>query len=164
MAGVGVCVEKREREYLCDQLISFSARRNYCYSARWQLLPSRFLCLAFRHSSNTDPIVLELLAWDQLSDLALIKIVNTQRSSFPCVELGTFLLSKVFLHAGIRLTFPIPSTASSSELVPGEWVVAIGSPLTLQNSISCGVVSNVEREDFELGMQSRMSYIQTGIL
>jgi len=39
-------------------------------------------------------------------------------------------------------------------------VVAIGSPLTLQNSVSAGVISNVERNDFEIGMESRMSYLQ----
>jgi len=39
-------------------------------------------------------------------------------------------------------------------------VVAIGSPLTLQNSVSAGVISNTERNDFEIGVESRMSYLQ----
>jgi len=56
------------------------------------------------------------------------------------------------------------AAASSDHLVPGELVVAIGSPLTLTNSCTSGVVSNVNREDVELGIQSHMSYIQVFLL
>jgi S1-C subfamily serine protease len=80
----------------------------------------------------------EVIAADRLSDLAILQIVNAKGRDFPCVKL-----------------------ASSDKLCPGEWVAAIGSPFTLQNSVSCGIVSNVDREDIELGIQNRMSYIQT---
>jgi len=50
----------------------------------------------------------------------------------------------------------------SSELRVGEWVIVCGSPGSLQDSVSVGVVSALGRQSAELGMGARrMSYIQT---
>lgn len=76
---------------------------------------------------------------DLLSDIALLQIQSDERREWPTIELG-----------------------SSSELRAGEWVCALGSPFSLQNSVSAGIISAVARHSSELGYpQKGGEYIQT---
>ena len=52
---------------------------------------------------------------------------------------------------------------ASSDVRPGEFVIAMGSPLSLSNTITTGVVSTASRQRSELGLQDRdvPDYIQT---
>eukprot|EP00062_Callorhinchus_milii_P026167 gi/632987966/ref/XP_007882849.1/ PREDICTED: serine protease HTRA2, mitochondrial-like [Callorhinchus milii] len=59
---------------------------------------------------------------------------------------------------------PLPTLGlgQSSDVRHGEFVVAMGSPFALQNTITSGIVSSVQRGSRELGMgHSNMEYIQT---
>ncbi|XP_051503145.1 serine protease HTRA1A-like isoform X2 [Myxocyprinus asiaticus] len=74
---------------------------------------------------------------DEKADIALIKI--DPPSKLPVLLLGR-----------------------SADLRPGEFVVAIGSPFSLQNTVTTGIVSTTQRGGKELGLQnSDMDYIQT---
>ncbi|XP_067858396.1 serine protease HTRA1B [Heptranchias perlo] len=74
---------------------------------------------------------------DEKADLALIKID-------PPVKLPVLLLGR------------------STDLRPGEFVVAIGSPFALQNTVTTGIVSTTQRGGKELGLRnSDIDYIQT---
>ena len=83
----------------------------------------------------------EVTDMDQVADLALIKVNLPSNEKLPALEFG-----------------------SSSDLRPGEWVVALGSPLSLSNTITAGIVSSVHRPSKELGLHHHkpdMEYVQT---
>ncbi|XP_055576627.1 serine protease HTRA1, partial [Falco biarmicus] len=74
---------------------------------------------------------------DEKADIALIKIDS--QGKLPVLLLG-----------------------QSADLRPGEFVVAIGSPFSLQNTVTTGIVSTTQRGGKELGLRnSDMDYIQT---
>jgi len=75
-------------------------------------------------------------ARDPLTDLATVKIDAKNLTAIPLGD--------------------------SSETRPAEWVIAMGSPLSLSNTVTCGIVSSVQRESKELGLRNKhMNYIQT---
>uniref|UniRef100_A0A1A8E4L0 Serine protease HTRA2, mitochondrial n=1 Tax=Nothobranchius kadleci TaxID=1051664 RepID=A0A1A8E4L0_NOTKA len=68
--------------------------------------------------------------------------------------------------ATIRITpkSPLPTLTlgQSSDVRQGEFVVAMGSPFSLRNTITSGIVSSAQRGSKELGLSnSNMEYIQT---
>lgn len=65
---------------------------------------------------------------DRVSDIAVVRVQS--RSPLPTVALGT-----------------------SATLRPGEFVVALGAPLGLSNSVSSGIVSAVQRTRSEIGLR-----------
>ncbi|MED6237877.1 Serine protease htra2, mitochondrial [Ataeniobius toweri] len=74
---------------------------------------------------------------DPGADIATIKI--TSKKPLPTLKLG-----------------------QSSDIRQGEFVVAMGSPFALRNTITSGIVSSAQRGSKELGLSnSNMEYIQT---
>ncbi|TNN35413.1 Serine protease HTRA3 [Liparis tanakae] len=60
------------------------------------------------------------------------------------------------------MKLPILFLGHSADLRPGEFVVAIGSPFALQNTVTTGIVSTAHRDGKELGLRdSDMDYVQT---
>ncbi|XP_055384791.1 serine protease HTRA2, mitochondrial [Condylostylus longicornis] len=83
---------------------------------------------------RTFPGVVETV--DPTSDLATVRI---QCKNLPTMKLG-----------------------ESSSLRSGEWVVAMGSPLALSNTVTAGVISSTQRASHELGLRGRdINYVQT---
>ncbi|MBW4574455.1 MAG: trypsin-like peptidase domain-containing protein [Aphanothece sp. CMT-3BRIN-NPC111] len=73
---------------------------------------------------------------DVVTDLAVVKI---EGNSLPTVKLG-----------------------NSENLRPGQWAIAIGNPLGLDNSVTVGIISALGRSSSEVGVpDKRVSFIQT---
>ena len=73
---------------------------------------------------------------DPVTDVAVVKI---QANNLPTVTLG-----------------------NSDLLKPGEWAIAIGNPLGLDNTVTEGIVSATGRSSSQVGMpDERVKYIQT---
>ena len=73
---------------------------------------------------------------DPVTDIAVVKI---QADNLPTVKLG-----------------------NSNQLQPGEWAIAIGNPLGLNNTVTHGIISAIGRSSSQVGMPNeRVDYIQT---
>lgn len=77
-----------------------------------------------------------VLGEDRVTDVAVVKI---EAADLPTVSLG-----------------------NSDQLQPGEWAIAIGNPLGLDNTVTAGIISATGRSSAQVGVpDQRASYIQT---
>ena len=78
----------------------------------------------------------EVLGADPVTDVAVVKI---EERNLPKVTLG-----------------------DSETLQPGEWAIAIGNPLGLDNTVTAGIISATGRSSSEVGVpDKRVGFIQT---
>lgn len=78
----------------------------------------------------------KVLGKDELTDVAVVKI---QADNLPTVALG-----------------------NSEQLQPGDWAIAIGNPLGLDNSVTTGIISATGRSGNQIGAaDKRVDFIQT---
>lgn len=77
----------------------------------------------------------KVLGRDSLTDVAVVKVTE---KDLPTVTLGT-----------------------SQNLQPGEWAIAIGNPLGLDNTVTAGIISALGRNSTEIGVDKRVKFIQT---
>jgi S1-C subfamily serine protease len=85
-----------------------------------------------------DGSVLEgkVMGIDTMTDVAVVKI---EAENLPVVEIG-----------------------QSDRLQPGEWAIAIGNPLGLDNTVTVGIISALGRSSSEVGVpDKRVRFIQT---
>ncbi len=73
---------------------------------------------------------------DSVTDVAVVKI---NANNLPTARLGT-----------------------AEKLIPGEWAIAIGNPLGLDNTVTMGIISALGRSSSQVGVpEKRVSFIQT---
>lgn len=78
----------------------------------------------------------KVLGVDPVTDVAVVKI---QATNLPTVSMG-----------------------NSEQLQPGEWAIAIGNPLGLDNTVTAGIISATGRTSSDVGVpDKRVGFIQT---
>ncbi|MEL6438508.1 MAG: HhoA/HhoB/HtrA family serine endopeptidase [Cyanobacteria bacterium J06621_8] len=78
----------------------------------------------------------QVLGTDSFTDLAVIKI---EAQNLPTVNFG-----------------------NAENLIPGEWAIAIGNPLGLDNTVTVGIISALDRSSSQVGVPNkRVRFIQT---
>uniref|UniRef100_A0A1J3JLV0 Putative protease Do-like 14 n=1 Tax=Noccaea caerulescens TaxID=107243 RepID=A0A1J3JLV0_NOCCA len=83
--------------------------------------------------------------------------------TFEGVVVNADLQSDIAL-VKIKSNTPLPTAklGFSSKLRPGDWVLAVGCPLSLQNTVTAGIVSCVDRKSSDLGLGGiRREYLQS---
>jgi len=57
---------------------------------------------------------------------------------------------------------PFVSIGKADNLTPGEWAIAIGNPLGLDNTVTVGIISAIDRSSSQVGVpDKRVRFIQT---
>jgi S1-C subfamily serine protease len=73
---------------------------------------------------------------DRVTDVAVVEIAQ---KDLPSIQIG-----------------------NSDQIKPGEWAIAIGNPLGLDNTVTAGIISGTGRTSTEIGAtDKRVNYIQT---
>lgn len=77
--------------------------------------------------------------------------LHQEQKSFPARLVGRDPETDLALLKIDRKGLPVASLGSSRKIRPGDWVVAIGSPLGLQQSVTLGIVSALNRSFADFG-------------
>jgi S1-C subfamily serine protease len=80
--------------------------------------------------------------------------------SFSGKVLGSDPVTDVAVVRVAATGLPVAALGDSSKVKPGEWAIAIGNPLGLDNTVTAGIISAIQRTN-ALGEGQRVSYLQT---
>ena len=80
--------------------------------------------------------------------------------SFTGKVLGADPLTDVAVVKVVASRLPVAPLGESSRVRPGEWAIAIGNPLGLDNTVTAGIISAIQRTN-AVGEGQRVPYIQT---
>ena len=80
--------------------------------------------------------------------------------SYTGKVLGTDPLTDVGVVKVVASKLPVAPLGDSSRVRPGEWAIAIGNPLGLDNTVTAGIISAIQRTN-AVGEGQRVPYIQT---
>jgi S1-C subfamily serine protease len=80
----------------------------------------------------------KVLGTDEVTDLAVVK-VDSRGANLPVASLG-----------------------DSSQLAVGDWAIAVGNPIGLNNTVTLGIISTLERSSAQVGISDkRINFLQT---
>ena len=91
-----------------------------------------------------------------------VKVTLKDGRELPGKVLGSDSVTDVAVIKVEAEGLPTVSFANSEELQPGQWAIAIGNPLGLDNTVTTGIVSATGRSSSEVGIpDKRVNFIHT---
>ncbi|WP_299485086.1 HhoA/HhoB/HtrA family serine endopeptidase [Acaryochloris sp. IP29b_bin.137] len=91
-----------------------------------------------------------------------VTVVLKDGRSFEGTVMGEDSLTDVAVIKIKAQDLPTVKTGQSDELQPGEWAIAIGNPLGLDNTVTAGIISATGRTSNDVGVpDKRVGFIQT---
>lgn len=91
-----------------------------------------------------------------------VKVTLKDGRQFDGKVLGSDPLTDVAVVKIEALNLPAVKIGNSQALVPGQWAIAIGNPLGLDNTVTVGIISATGRSSEEVGIpDKRVRFIQT---
>jgi len=95
-----------------------------------------------------------------LTDADEVTVRMTDRREYPAKVIGLDRKSDVAVLKIEGKQLPVVKLGDPSKLRPGEWVLAIGSPFTFENSVTAGIVSATGRS---MPGEDLVGFIQTDV-
>jgi len=91
-----------------------------------------------------------------------VTVVLKDGRSFEGTVMGEDSLTDVAVIKIDAKDLPMVKMGKSDELQPGEWAIAIGNPLGLDNTVTAGIISATGRTSNDVGVpDKRVGFIQT---
>ena len=91
-----------------------------------------------------------------------VSVVLKDGQQFQGEVLGTDPLTDVAVVKIDAQDLPVAKLGKSENLLPGQWAVAIGNPLGLDNTVTVGIISATGRSSAAIGSpDQRVNFIQT---
>jgi Do/DeqQ family serine protease len=91
-----------------------------------------------------------------------VKVTLTDGRSFTGKVLGADTVTDVAVVKIDANNLPTVTLGNSDQLKPGEWAIAIGNPLGLDNTVTEGIISATGRSSNNVGVPAeRVNFIQT---
>lgn len=97
-----------------------------------------------------------------VEDADEVKVTLKDGRSFEGVVVGADPVTDVAVIKIPAQNLPTVTLGSSQAIIPGDWAIAIGNPLGLNNTVTVGIISAIGRSSSEVGIRNkRVSFIQT---
>ena len=91
-----------------------------------------------------------------------VRVTLKDGTSYEGKVLGTDSFTDVAVIKIDATDLPTVSMGNADALTPGEWAIAIGNPLGLDNTVTVGIVSALNRSSSQVGVpDKRVKFIQT---
>ena len=97
-----------------------------------------------------------------VNDAETVEVTLKDGTSYEGTVLGTDSFTDVAVIKIDATDLPTVRLGDAENLTPGEWAIAIGNPLGLDNTVTVGIISALGRSSSQVGVpDKRVRFIQT---